>query len=99
MYTFKVKVIFFFSVHHRSALRTPGSQTPGSSFPHHTVDVKAQIQQSTRVNDGSRVSSNSKKLYSDYGHYKCDTMAVLSAVINTNVSYLDFGHRYSFIRS
>lgn len=73
--TFLLKFIFlYFPVHLRSALRTPGCQTPGSSSARRTAGERAPTQLSTRATDGTRASTNSKKRYFDQGHLKCQTL-------------------------
>lgn len=65
---------FFFSVHLRNALRTPGCQTPGSNSAHPTAGERVLTPPSTRATDGTRASTNSKKLCFNHGHLKCETL-------------------------
>lgn len=57
-----------FSVHPRSALRTPGYLTPESSSARPTAAAEAQTPPSMRATDGTRASTSSKRLYFDHGH-------------------------------
>lgn len=68
----EIKHVFsFFAVHLRSALRTPGCLTPELSSARPTAAVEAQTPPSMRATDGTKASTNSKRLYFDHRHLKC----------------------------